>query len=188
VRILWRRSRHRVAGGILRGGGRSFALGRRRRGIPSRCLRGEVSGMRKIDGIGEGKHTNSIKSKVLDKLHRGSSEVGTASGGRGRVDEVLGISPSSNRKKGLQLSVALLEEVQLLDTAVNVGSVIPMIISSLYIFARCTKLCRVTTASATSRCLSPRGCLRAFHEIPRLSASDNWKSTTYPTSFQESFA
>lgn len=133
MRILWQRSRRRVAGGILRGGGRSFALARRRRGIPSRCLRGEVSGMRKIDRIGEGNYTNSIKSKVLDKLHRGSSEVGTASSGRSGVGKVLGVSPSSNRKKGLQLSVALLEEVQLLDTAVNVGSVIPVIISSWYI-------------------------------------------------------
>ena len=64
----------------------------------------------------------TIKAEVLNQLDcRGGKGLTTSSCGHG-AGEAGGISPASDREKNFHVTVLLLEEIQLFDTAIDVRS------------------------------------------------------------------
>lgn len=79
-----------------------------------------------VFNIASGKRIPTIETKISNKL---SSRLGKAVpvlGTTGTLGEVGGISPPSNGKKNLELSVLTFQQAQLFDATVDVvSSIIP---------------------------------------------------------------
>ena len=67
-------------------------------------------------------HTDAIEAEILQELNSaGGKSRATLRGGSG-AGKVGGIGPAANREQRLELSVSLLEKVELLDAAISVGA------------------------------------------------------------------
>ena len=62
----------------------------------------------------------TIKPQILDQFNCRTRKSLTASDSRGRLRKVGRICPSTDGQQNLELPVLLLEEIQLLDAAINV--------------------------------------------------------------------
>lgn len=76
----------------------------------------------------------TIKAQVLEKLHSALREVLTTSRCGGRRSKVGAVSPATNGKENLEVPVALLEEVKLLDATIHIGAnVIPRVAGVVFL-------------------------------------------------------
>lgn len=66
---------------------------------------------------------NPVEPQVLDKLYARAREFGTVGRRCCCLGEAARVRPPPNGEERLELAVSLLEEVELLDAAVDVGTV-----------------------------------------------------------------
>ena len=67
-------------------------------------------------------HTNAIEAEILQEPDGAGGKSRATMRGGGGPGKVGGIGPAANREQRLELSVPLLEKVELLNTAVGVGA------------------------------------------------------------------
>ncbi len=118
------RRRRRGRRGRFGGAGRSRGLGRGLSGIPSRCRCRRSPSLGWSGWISAWDVLKRGFSLTFDEGHRRVAETLSSRLGRGDGSKLGRVCPSSDREQRLHVPVLLLEEVQLLDAAVGIVSLI----------------------------------------------------------------